>query len=54
MNVRLLASLSAEQWARTARAPEQGEIDVAGWVDGGVEHTKAHVLQARRAVIGMI
>lgn len=54
VNVRLLASLPAEQWRRTGVHPEVGEMDVAGWVAHAAEHLKSHVLQARRAVIGMI
>ena len=54
VNTRLLASLSPEQWARTAVHPTGGEIDVAGWVAVGGGHLKRHVLQARRAVMGMI
>ena len=53
VNVRMLASLSAEQWVRTTVHPEHGPIDVARVVELIVEHTKSHVLQARRAVIGM-
>ena len=53
VNVRLLASVSAERWVRTVEHPEHGRIDVARVVELYVEHTKAHVLQARRAVIGM-
>ncbi len=53
VNVRLLASLSAEQWRRTTEHPEHGPIDVARVVELIAEHTKSHVLQARRAVIGM-
>ena len=53
VNVRLLASLSADQWRRTTEHPEEGPIDVARVVELIVEHTKLHVLQARRAVIGM-
>ena len=54
VNSRLLASLSAEQWRRTAVHPVHGEVDVAGWVAIAAEHLKTHVLQARRAVVGMI
>jgi hypothetical protein len=54
VNSRLLAILSPEQWNRTALHPSGGEIDVAGWVDSCCDHLAAHVLQARRAVIGMI
>jgi hypothetical protein len=54
VNSRLLASLSPEQWARTAIHPTDGEVDVAGWVTIATGHLKAHVLQARRAVVGMI
>jgi hypothetical protein len=54
VNSRLLASLSPEQWARTAMHPTDGEVDVAGWVTIASDHLKAHVLQARRAVVGMI
>ena len=54
LNTRLLASLSPEQWARTGVDPVEGEIDVAGWVRVATDHMRAHVLQGRRAVIGMI
>jgi hypothetical protein len=54
VNSRLLASLSAEQWRRTAVHPARGEVDVTGWVAIAAEHLKTHVLQARRAVVGMI
>jgi hypothetical protein len=54
LNVRLLASLSPEQWQRTAIHPAKGEVDVAGWVELTNEHLALHVLQARRAVVGMI
>lgn len=53
LNVRLLASLPAERWVRTVAHPEHGRIDVARVVELCVEHTKGHVLQARRAVVGM-
>ncbi len=53
VNVRLLASMSPVLWSRTAVHPEQGVVDVAGWVRIADEHLAAHVLQARRAVIGM-
>ena len=54
VNSRLLAILSPEQWNRTAVHPSRGEVDVAGWVDSCCDHLAGHVLQARRAVIGMI
>ena len=54
MNIRLLASLSPDQWTRTAVHPDAGEIDVAAWVMREADHLAQHVLQARRAVIGMI
>ena len=54
LNVRLLASLSPEQWVRTAVDPNEGEIDVSAWVFSAAAHLKAHTLQARRAIIGMI
>ena len=54
VNSRLLAILSPEQWDRVAIHPSQGEVDVAGWVDISCDHLAGHVLQARRAVIGMI
>jgi hypothetical protein len=54
VNTRLLASLSPEQWARTAIHPTAGELDVAAWVAREADHLAQHVLQARRAVIGMI
>ncbi|CAB5040325.1 MAG: hypothetical protein F2911_11555 [Actinobacteria bacterium] len=53
MNGRLLASLSPDQWARTATHPQTGSSDVARWVDVAADHLAAHVLQARRAVVGM-
>jgi hypothetical protein len=54
MNIRLLASMSPELWTRTAVHPSEGEVDVAGWVRIANDHLAAHVLQARRAVIGMV
>ena len=54
LNVRLLASLSPEQWARTATDPNDGQVDVSAWVFSSAAHLKAHVLQARRSLIGMI
>ncbi len=53
VNARLLASLSPEQWMRTGVHPTEGAIDVARWVELAADHLKVHVLQARRAVIGM-
>ena len=53
-NVRLLASLSPQQWTRTAVHPSAGEVDVAGWVTVASDHLAAHVLQARRAIVGMV
>ena len=54
VNVRLLASMSPELWTRTAVHPSRGVVDVAGWVRIANDHLAAHVLQARRAVIGMV
>lgn len=54
VNVRLLASMSPELWSRTAVHPSEGDVDVAGWVRIANDHLAAHVLQARRAVIGML
>jgi hypothetical protein len=54
MNIRLLASMSPELWTRTAVHPTEGEVDVAGWVRIANDHLASHVLQARRAVIGMV
>ncbi|HET7901396.1 MAG TPA: DinB family protein [Candidatus Nanopelagicales bacterium] len=54
LNTRLLASLAPEQWTRTGQDPVEGEIDVADWVRIASDHLKAHVLQGRRAVIGML
>lgn len=54
VNVRLLASMSPELWTRTAVHPTQGVVDVAGWVRIANDHLAAHVLQARRAVLGMV
>jgi hypothetical protein len=45
--------MPVEQWRRTAIHPTEGELDVAGWVRVANDHLAAHVLQARRAVIGM-
>jgi hypothetical protein len=53
LNTRLLATLAPEQWTRTGVDPAEGEIDVADWVRIASEHLKSHVLQGRRAVIGM-
>jgi hypothetical protein len=53
LNIRLLASLAPDQWTRTAIDARDGEVDVAAWVAGAAAHLKEHVLQARRAVIGM-
>ena len=53
VNIRLLASMPVDQWRRTAIHPTEGELDVAGWVRIANDHLAAHVLQARRAVIGM-
>jgi hypothetical protein len=52
VNVRLLASLPPEAWRRTAVHPEQGVVDLAGWVGIAVEHLAGHVQQARRALVG--
>ena len=54
VNVRLLASMAPELWHRTAVHPTEGVVDVAGWVRIADEHLAAHVLQGRRAVIGMV
>ncbi len=54
VNVRLLASMSPELWSRTAVHPGEGVVDVAGWVRIANDHLASHVLQARRAVIGML
>jgi hypothetical protein len=54
VNVRLLASMPLEHWSRTAHHPEHGSVDVTAWVRLASEHLAAHVLQARRAVIGML
>ena len=53
VNIRLLASMPVDQWRRTAIHPTAGELDVAGWVGVANDHLAEHVLQARRAVIGM-
>ena len=53
VNVRLLASMPFDLWSRTAQHPEIGSVDVAGWVRLASDHLAVHVLQARRAVIGM-
>ena len=42
------------QWRRPGIDPVEGEIDVAGWVRLASDHLKVHVLQARRAVVGML
>ena len=54
VNSRLLAILSPEQWNRTAIHPNRGEVDVAAWVQICHDHLAGHVLQARRAIVGMI
>ncbi|MBI1376525.1 MAG: hypothetical protein GC157_03450 [Frankiales bacterium] len=53
INIRLLASVPVERWRRTAVHPQRGETDVAGWVAHANDHLAAHVLQARRAVVGL-
>jgi hypothetical protein len=53
VNIRLLASMPVDQWRRTAIHPTAGVLDVAGWVGVANDHLAEHVLQARRAVIGM-
>lgn len=53
-NLRMLAVLSPEQWARTGVHPSLGPLDVAGWVALQVDHLAQHVLQARRALLGMV
>jgi len=54
VNSRLLSILSPEQWSRTAVHPSRGEVDVAGWVQICHDHLAGHILQARRATVGMI
>ena len=54
LNSRLLASLPAEAWLRTASDADGVTVDLAEWVRRSVEQLQAKVLQGRRAVIGMI
>jgi len=54
VNSRLLAILSPEQWNRTAVHPVRGEVNVADWVQICHDHLAGHVLQSRRAIVGMI
>ena len=54
INSRLLASLSPDAWLRTAQHSQRGAVDLADWVQGAADHLGLHVLQARRALIGMI
>lgn len=54
LNTRLLAGLAPQAWNRRAQAPDGTELDLAGIAQAASAHLAAHVLQARRAVIGMI
>jgi hypothetical protein len=53
VNIRLLASAPVDAWRRTAQHPTDGTVDLAGWVQRASDHLASHVLQARRAVIGL-
>jgi hypothetical protein len=52
-NSRLLASLPLTAWARTGRTPDGGRADLAQLVQTAADHLGSHVLQGRRAVIGL-
>lgn len=54
LNSRLLASLAPPAWARTATTAAGERVDLAGLVQAAADHLAQHVLQARRAVIGML
>jgi hypothetical protein len=48
--VMLMQGLSEEQWLRTGRHPESGEISVAGLLCSYAEHGEAHIDQIRRTL----
>lgn len=52
-NSRLLASLPPSAWARAGVRGDGGTRDVVALVHEAAEHLAGHVLQGRRAVIGM-
>lgn len=52
-NSRLLASLPPSAWARTAVRGDDAATDLAALVREAADHLAAHVLQGRRAVIGL-
>lgn len=54
LDSRLLASLPPQAWARRALSAAGVEVDLEAVAQGASDHLASHVLQGRRAVIGMI
>ncbi|HEY7859665.1 MAG TPA: DinB family protein [Candidatus Nanopelagicales bacterium] len=54
LDSRLLASLSPQAWVRTAMTAAGVEVDLESVAQAASDHLASHVLQGRRAVIGMI
>ncbi|HET8970792.1 MAG TPA: DinB family protein [Candidatus Nanopelagicales bacterium] len=54
LNSRLLACQPPAAWARVATTAEGDRVDLAAVVLAAADHLAEHVLQARRAVIGMV
>lgn len=53
LNSRLLAALPPQAWARPAQTADGAVVDLAELVGAAAEHLATHVLQGRRAVIGL-
>ncbi len=53
LNSRLLAALPPQAWTRQAVAGDDATVDLAALVGSAAEHLAMHVLQGRRAVIGL-
>lgn len=53
LDSRLLASLPPQSWTRQARTSDGVEVDLESVARAASEHLASHVLQGRRAVIGL-
>ena len=53
LNSRLLAALPPQAWTRKAKTSDGTVVDLAALVGAAAEHLATHVLQGRRAVIGL-
>ncbi len=53
LNARLLAAASPDAWTRTVVAADGTATDLAGLARAASDHLRSHVLQARRAVVGL-